>query len=311
MEKRGIIINTFLGLVLFSLAFSTLTQAAPPAAISVSPSTVVASLGESFTIEINIDPESAEIYGAQYDLYFDQNILNATSQSQGTFLSQDGESASVFANRANNSIGKIEYGEAIMGAEHGVTNPGTLATISFDVIGTGTTELKLNNVILSDPNATVIQSDVINGRVEVESTEFDTGSSEQPYPAISGTHHGTITPNVTIRNVSRLYTYPCPGTGGHTEYVAFYYSNGTKITEGHWNGHNTDGYNISFPVFTLFKNHTYRYELKTGSYPQVHHTQVLEAEGGMGTINCTSFVDANGRSYYNRIPAIRLDGGST
>ncbi|NQE44739.1 Cell surface glycoprotein [ANME-1 cluster archaeon GoMg2] len=60
--------------------------------------------------------------------------------------------------------------------------------------------------------------------------------------------------------------------------------------------------------FLLVANKTYFYEIKTGSYPQIHHRDELAAEGGMGIINCTSFVDANGRSYTNWIPAIRLIG---
>ncbi|RJS72262.1 hypothetical protein CW714_04800, partial [Methanophagales archaeon] len=47
---------------------------------------------------------------------------------------------------------------------------------------------------------------------------FDTGPSENPYPSISGTHNGTITTNQTII-ATKLYTYPCEGTGGHTEYA--------------------------------------------------------------------------------------------
>ena len=141
---------------------------------------------------------------------------------------------------------------------------------------------------------------------------FDTGKTANPYLSISGTHNGSITPYETIYNVSTLYTYPCPGTGGHTEYVAFYYDpNRTeKITEGHWNGYDSDWYNISFSSFTMLANHTYYYTLKTGSYPQIHHAPVVEAEEERGIINCTSFVDANGRSYTNWIPAIRLIGES-
>ena len=139
---------------------------------------------------------------------------------------------------------------------------------------------------------------------------FDTGKLANPYPSISGTHNGTITPYVTIYNVSKLYTYPCPGTGGHTEYVAFYHDpNRTeKITEGQWNGYASDWHNVSFSPFTMYADHTYYYTIKTGSYPQIHHAPVVEAKGGMGIINCTSFVDANGRSYTNWIPAIRLVG---
>ena len=139
---------------------------------------------------------------------------------------------------------------------------------------------------------------------------FDTGKPANPYPSIFGTHNGTITPYVTIYNVSTLYMYSCEGTGGHTEYVAFYYDpNRTeKITEGHWNGYTSDCHNVSFPAFTMFANHTYYYTIKTGSYPQIHHAPAVEAKGGMGIFNCTLFVDANGRSYTNWIPAIRLEG---
>jgi len=61
----------------------------------------------------------------------------------------------------------------------------------------------------------------------------------------------------------------------------------------------------------MLANHTYYYTIKTGSYPQIHHAPVVEAKGEMGIINCTSFVDANGRSYTNWIPAIRLEGSSS
>jgi parallel beta-helix repeat protein len=139
---------------------------------------------------------------------------------------------------------------------------------------------------------------------------FDTGESANPYPSIMGTHIGTITPHVTIYNVSKLYTYSCEGTGGHTEYVAFYDDpNRTEmITEGHWGGYAGDWHNVSFSPFTLQAGHTYYYTIKTGSYPQIHHTDELPAEGGRGMINCTSFVDANGHLYDNWIPAIRLVG---
>ncbi|MCD6203279.1 MAG: hypothetical protein J7I99_02835 [Methanophagales archaeon] len=36
--------------------------------------------------------------------------------------------------------------------------------------------------------------------------------------SIAGTHYGTIKPNHTVI-ATKLYTYPCEGTGGHTEYV--------------------------------------------------------------------------------------------
>jgi hypothetical protein len=125
------------------------------------------------------------------------------------------------------------------------------------------------------------------------------------YPSIAGTHNGTITPNKTI-NVSEMYTYPCTGTGGHSEYVALYHSNGTKLVEGHWNGYTEDWHNITFSAsFTLEAGKTYNYTIRTGSYPQIIHATSKEVTGG--TITCTEFVDVNGKVSEDWIPAIRLE----
>ena len=139
---------------------------------------------------------------------------------------------------------------------------------------------------------------------------FDTGTPSNPYPSISGTHTGTIKPNKTI-TVNRLYTYPCAGTGGHTESIELYDENGKLIANGTWKGyigdyHNITIYNISgAPYATLLEDHEYNYTIRTGSYPQIHHNTSLLTPNGW--INCTKFVDANGKIYDDWIPAIRLE----
>ncbi len=129
---------------------------------------------------------------------------------------------------------------------------------------------------------------------------FDTG--EGTYPSISGTHNGTITPNADII-VSKLYTYPCVGTGGHTEYVRIW-GNGIDVS-GTWGSYGGDWHNVTFSrSFTLEAGKTYNYTIRTGSYPQIHHMNALLTANGW--INCTSFTDVNGRVYYDWIPAIKL-----
>jgi hypothetical protein len=133
---------------------------------------------------------------------------------------------------------------------------------------------------------------------------FDTGQGT--YPCIFGTHNGTITPNQTI-TVSRLYTYPCSGTGGHSEYIKIWNKSNWNVTA-RWDGYAGDWHNISFNInnsFTLQSDVEYNYTIRTGSYPQIIHQHEFDAAGG--TITCTLFTDANGRTYNNWIPAIRLD----
>jgi hypothetical protein len=104
--------------------------------------------------------------------------------------------------------------------------------------------------------------------------------------------------------VSKLYTYSCPGTGGHSEYVRIWNESGT-ITSGNWTGYGYDWHNISFDnYFTLKSGELYNYTIHTGSYPQIIHKKTLPVPEG--EITCTKFTDANGNVYYDWIPAFKL-----
>jgi len=130
---------------------------------------------------------------------------------------------------------------------------------------------------------------------------FDTGTGT--YPSISGIHNGTLTPSFNI-SVSEMYTYPCPGTGGHTEYIKIWNSTDWNVTAT-WEGYTGDWHNISFDEpFILQADEEYNYTIRTGSYPLIIHEQSKDVEGG--TITCTSFVDANGKIYTDWTPAIKL-----
>jgi len=131
---------------------------------------------------------------------------------------------------------------------------------------------------------------------------FDTGRPENPYPSISGKFIGRIKTNTKIIT-TKLYTYACEGTGGHTEYALI--CNSTWCAEAEWKGYKEDWMNISFNrTVVLMPHEIYNITIVTGSYPQIHHTHSLKTENGL--INCTEFTDANGKKYNDWIPAIML-----
>jgi parallel beta-helix repeat protein len=131
---------------------------------------------------------------------------------------------------------------------------------------------------------------------------FDTGKGG--YPSIAGTYNGMIKPLYDIVNITTLYTYPCPGTGGHTEYVKIW-KGVTLIAEKTWGGYLGDWHNITFNnSFTLYANQTYNYTIVTGSYPQIIHEPSWNATGGV--ITCEEFIDLNGKQHEGWVPAIRL-----
>jgi len=72
-----------------------------------------------------------------------------------------------------------------------------------------------------------------------------------------------------------------------------------------WEGYVGDWHNITFDkTVVLLAGETYNYIIRTGSYPQIYHTSALPTKNGW--INCTQFVDANGKRYNNWVPAIRV-----
>ena len=124
------------------------------------------------------------------------------------------------------------------------------------------------------------------------------------YPSIRGTHTGTITPSHDVY-VTKMYTYPCFKTDGHTEYVRFD-GYGIDVNKT-WIRTYLGAYQwIEFDTpFLLDAGVEYNYTIITGCYPQIHHTPALNTTDGW--INCTKFEDANGMEYNDWIPAIRLE----
>ena len=144
--------------------------------MSVEPSYISVSQGDTFTANVTIDPDGAGILGAEYKLYFNNVLLKALSQNKGSFLSQDGTSTVDLSNKIDNPAGRIEYGEVrTVTNDVGVTTPGTLATIEFEVRSSGSGELRLYDVILSDPDAQEISGvTVSNATVDIAQSQPST-----------------------------------------------------------------------------------------------------------------------------------------
>jgi hypothetical protein len=163
------------------VAICILVRISFAAQISVVPAHQTVSKSENFTVDIYVDPEGSEVFGAQYELHFDKSLLNVTSQTKGPFLGND---ASMLKNERNNTMGWVKYGEIRTGYP-GVTNQGVLATISFTAMDPGTSSLNLNEVKLSDPTAKQILDVLINdGTCKIKAIE------QTPTPGGGGSGNG-------------------------------------------------------------------------------------------------------------------------
>ena len=261
-------------------------------------------------VPVNItNAQNGPIAGIGFDILYDYSVISVVGIQAGG-LTPGWDFSDAYKNYPWGTAVAIVFNG--LGTEIGDGSTGPVVLLNFSVIGApGTTSpMNLADIQLADLSGNVGTAPAKNGTFTVTPTPiseiFDTGSPANPYPSIFGLHNGTIKPNVTIK-VSRLYTYPCAGTGGHTEYIKIWNNsdwNRTAI----WKGYKGDWHNITFNrTFVLYKNETYNYTLRTGSYPQIHHNRTLTVPDGV--ITCTEFKDANGKTYHDWIPAIRLWAG--
>ena len=139
-------------LIILLVCSSLVAMAAADPIMTVSEQPTGTAIGETFTAEVTVDPAGAEICAAQYDLYFDHTILNATKQTQGPFLSQGDNIVKEVVNKINNTVGKVEYGETRLSDVGGATTTDVLASITFEVIGDGVSTLTLRDVMCVTPD---------------------------------------------------------------------------------------------------------------------------------------------------------------
>jgi len=162
--------------------------------VSVEPLNISVSPGDTFTVNITVDPAGHEIMGASYHLCFNNTLLNGTKQEKDVFLSQDGASTMEMANEINNTLGIAKYGETRIGVDYGITTPGVLATVTFKAMEPGTCSLNLSTVELYDPGGGKIEPVLLNnGTCVIEGVEQTLISTPIPTPSSTS----TLTPSPT------------------------------------------------------------------------------------------------------------------
>ena len=131
--------------------------------------------GDQFVANVTIDARpGVEVYGVEYDLWFNPTVVHAEWQNEGGFLNKDGNSTNVYNAKIDNSIGKIEFAITRIGTSVGVSGNGTLAKIGFTALEQqgACTNLTFDNVKVSDADADKIEPvDLVNGSVCITANE--------------------------------------------------------------------------------------------------------------------------------------------
>jgi hypothetical protein len=156
----------WIGILSLSILSGLAGMASAETLVSVSPSTQNVAEGETFTIDVTIDPNTS-IAGAQFDLSFDASLVSADSVIEGDLLKQGGASAYFSPGAIDNTAGTMtDVAGAITTPGATVSSPGVFATIRMTAKTVdGTSLLDLSSVIVGDINGTAVLTTVNDGSV--------------------------------------------------------------------------------------------------------------------------------------------------
>ena len=132
----------------------------------VDPATSDVTVGQSFTLDVDVSG-ATDLYGYQFDLGFDPSILQATTITEGGFLTGVG-ATTFFPGSIDNVGGDISFNADILnGAASGAAGSGVLITFGFTAIGSGSSSVDIFNVTALNSFGEGLTVDTNGGTVDV------------------------------------------------------------------------------------------------------------------------------------------------
>ena len=193
--------------LVFSMILCTTTLPAlanPSPVVSVSPASQTVGPGDSFSIDIIVDPDGEGLSAGQLYFAFDASVMQVDSVTAGDLFGANYNEVGPFIDNVN---GTVEHAIARIGATTPPTPTGTFATITLTMDGDApqgmSYTLDITDIGLSDENFAEIAGIVINdGSVSVEDVTPPTYSDIEVSPASPTTYAPgqTYTFNITVQD---------------------------------------------------------------------------------------------------------------
>jgi len=143
----------------------------PPEPIGISVSApATASVGDTVTASI-IATDAVNLFGFQFNLLYDPGILSFQSSDEGPFLNNNGADSTFCVPVNTETSGELKNFACTRlnsgGSVTGVDGTGTLATVTFTALSSGTSQLTLTNVKFADTSAESIPADITSASVTI------------------------------------------------------------------------------------------------------------------------------------------------
>jgi Cohesin domain len=127
--------------------------------------------GGTFSIDVNVAGVS-DLYGYQFDILFDPNVIEALSSMEGTFLAKGG--STFFIPGTNDNVGGTVAATAntLVSSVPGVSGSGNLAILTFEALKTGVSAIAISGVEFTDSSLNSISTSSTGGSVTVGSSRI-------------------------------------------------------------------------------------------------------------------------------------------
>jgi len=153
----------------FALIAVMLISALAPAAhaiplLSFAPSSTTATVGDRLFIDV-IASDVLDLYAFQFDVAFDPVVLGAQGITEGGLLSAVDATFFVPGSIDNTAGRLVLTANTLLGPISGANGSGVLATLSFQVLAAGISNLVLDNVLALDSALNDIAVDTVAARI--------------------------------------------------------------------------------------------------------------------------------------------------
>lgn len=136
--------------------------------IYIYPENQTVSTGGTVTVDVMVS-NVLSLYGYQFDIIYDPAILTFNVIEKGDFLAAGGVEVFWINVTSDDEAYSINNTAAVrQGPVKGWSGGGVLATITFDADNTGTSQIELNNIILTDPLGNTMTYLEEGGAINVE-----------------------------------------------------------------------------------------------------------------------------------------------
>lgn len=119
----------------------------------------------SFYVKVRVK-NTYNMYAGQFDLYFDEDVLEAVSIEEGNILRANFENTFPIQ-IVDNKEGKISFSLTRYDTPLGVYGEGDIAVIKFKAKSSGTSKLELKNIKLKNPHLEETSILANNGKIYV------------------------------------------------------------------------------------------------------------------------------------------------